>query len=72
MTYVVRASVSEDIVKSICFRDVLGNLADDDGELHLVVGEVLFNRLCNLGNKNRCVGTDNRCQGLVKQDGSTM
>jgi hypothetical protein len=33
---------------------------------------VLFNRLCNLGNKNRCVGTDNRCQGLVKQDGSTM
>jgi hypothetical protein len=68
-TDVVCTSVSQDIIKGVSHRDVLGRLTDDDGKFNLVVREMFFDWLCNLGDVNRCVGTDDGCEGFVEQDG---
>lgn len=45
MTYVICASVAEDIVEGLRLGHVFSVLADDNCELNFVVGEMFLNRL---------------------------
>lgn len=66
--YVVGASISKDIVQSLCFRNILCGLADDDDELDFIVRKMFFGRLGNLRNDHGCQWTDKRSKGFVEQD----
>lgn len=66
--YVVGASISKDIVQSLCFRNILCGLADDDDELDFIVRKMFFGRLGNLRNDHGCQWTDKRSEGFVEQD----
>lgn len=45
LTYIVCASISENVIQCIRFRDVLCSLSNDNGELDLIVWYVLPHRL---------------------------
>lgn len=66
--YVVGASISKDIVQSLCFRNILCGLADDDDEFDFIVRKMFFGRLGNLGNDHGCQWTDKRSEGFVEQN----
>ena len=64
-THVVRAGVAEHVVERLLLADVLRRLADDDGQLTLVVDGVALDD----GNLDRIAGVLNRRWILEEQDG---
>lgn len=68
-TYIIGTGVSEDIVERLRFTDVFRCLSDNDNELDLVVGKVLFRGLRNARDDHSSERPNQRRDGLVEQDG---
>jgi hypothetical protein len=70
-TYVICPGVAKDVVEGVSFGYVLGWFTDDDGELYLIIREVLLGRLCRGRDDNRGVRTDYGGDWLVEENGET-
>lgn len=68
-TDVISTSVGQHIVESFRLGHILSRLANDDSQLHFIVGEVLLDRLNMFGDSDRDLGTNQGRNGLVEEDG---
>lgn len=66
--HVVCPGVAKNVVQSVGLGYILGSLADDDGELDLIVRKVLLWGLSDLRNEDRCIRANDGSVRLVKED----
>lgn len=65
--YIVPSRVREHVVQGFGLGDIFGSFADDDCELHLVVGKMLLYRLDVLGDGDRNFWADQGVYRLVEE-----
>lgn len=71
-TYIVSTGVTQHILKRVFLRDILGWLANDHGQLDLIVRDMLVHRLGRLRDRDGSARADKHRWGLYEKDRSTI
>lgn len=70
-TNIVGPCVAENVIQRVRLRHIFAGLADDDGQLDLVVGQVLVDWLSDLGNSDWRVRSNQGRHGLIEKNGKS-